>query len=372
LERLGTTLFPIDQAYGMNPAETTAARRAAITRLGLGMMAASNNGARFGEAASYGLGQADNSLNGALQRGYENARQTRIEQRQQTNDAQVDQRYEADRAHQLEREKLADTRYQSEQDTKLKQQDIENQRTAQAAKDLADYRKQLGSAATTKANGGNASDDGIDLAATQYYQTGKMPAVGNNATLRAKILARAAEIAKDSGDTNKEVVLRGQSNQASASALTNLTKQRTSVSAFERTASSNADMALGLSDKVDRTGVPVFNRYLNAGRKELAGDSDVTNFNIANETLVNEYAKVMSGGMGNTPVSDSARSHAHAMLSTAMTKEQYKQAVAVLKQEMGNRMSGFDQEELSLRQNMLGGPKKDAGGGDGWTIEPAQ
>jgi hypothetical protein len=254
LGKIGDNLLPIDQAYGLNPAETTAARRAAITRLGLGMMAASSNGARFGEAASYGLGQAQSSLSGALQQGYENARQTRIEQRQIQNQDQADKRYDADRAHQLEREKVVDERYQSEQDNKLRQQEVENQRAAQAAKDLSEYRKQLGAAATTKAGGGATSEEGIDLAATQYYQTGKMPSVGNNPTLRAKILSRAAELAKESGDTNKEVILRGQANQANASALTNLTKQKTAVSAYERTAQANADMALKLSDEVGSHG----------------------------------------------------------------------------------------------------------------------
>jgi hypothetical protein len=370
LGKVGENLFPIDQAYGMTPEQQKQARQAALMKMGLGMMAASNNGARFGDAASFGLGSAQTSLTGALQRGYENARQAREDQRQQQADKDAQDRYDAQQSHMLEREKVSDQRYQAEQDNKLNQQKIENDRAAQAAKDLAEYRKQIGGAAVTKANGGNASSEGVDLAATQYYQTGKMPAVGNNPTLRAQILARAAEIAKDSGDTNKEVVLRGQANQANASALTNLTKQKTAVSAYERTAQANADMALTLSDQADRTGVPVFNRWINAGRKEVAGDESIAKFNAANETFVNEYAKVVSGSTGNTPVSDSARQHAHEMLSTAMTKEQYKQVIAVLKMEMANRMQGFDQEELSLRTNLLGSPAK--GAGDGWSIEEVQ
>jgi hypothetical protein len=360
LGKIGENLFPIDQAYGLNPAETTAARRAAISRLGLGMMAASSNGARFGDAASYGLGQADNSLNGALQRGFENARQNRIEQRQIENQKQADDRYSDDRAHQLEREKIADNRYVMEQDQKLKQQQIENDRRQAEDKARADYLKNIGAAATTKASGQAGSQEGIDLAATQYYQTGKMPAVGNNPTLRAQILARSAEIAKENGDSSKEAVLRGQANQANAGALTQLTKQKTMVGAFEKNASKNADMALAKSAAVDRTGVPAFNRWVNAGRKEITGDPATAEFNAANQTFVSEYAKVMSGSMGNTPVSDSARQHANEMLNTAMTHEQYVAVVNLLKQEMQNRMAGFDEQELSLRKNLLG-PDKGTG-----------
>jgi hypothetical protein len=372
LGKVGDNLFPIDQAYGMSPTQSQAARRAAIMQMGLGMMAASNNGARFGDAANYGLGQAEHSLTGSLQRGYENARQKAADDRQELRDQQAQEQYATQQAHALEREKVQDNRYAMEQDNKLAQQKVENDRAAQAAKDLAAYRQQIGSAATTRANGGGTSEEGIDLAATQYYQTGKMPAVGNNPTLRAQILQRAAQIAKDSGDTNKEVVLRGQANQANASALTTLTKNKTAVSAYERTAQANGDLALKLSDETDRTGMPVVNRWINAGRKEVEGDPSIAKFNAANESFVNEYAKVISGGMGNTPVSDSARQHAHEMLSTAMTKEQYKQVIAVLKQEMSNRMSGFDQEELSLRTNLIGGKDGPKGADDGWSIEEVQ
>src|SRR5205085_1463961 len=98
--------------------------------------------------------------------------------------------------------------------------------------------------------------------------------------------------------------------------------QEQMVGAFERNATRNADIALANSAKVDRTGVPVVNRWLLAGMKEIAGDKDVATFHQANETFINEYAKIMSGSMGNTAVTDSLRKEARDMLSTAQTPAQ--------------------------------------------------
>lgn len=372
LGRIGENLFPIDQAYGMTPEQQKKARQAAIMQMGLGMMAASNNGARFGEAASFGLGQAQHSLTGALQQGYENARQARLDQRRDQLDQQEQQRYESDRAHQLEREKIADARYQTEADRSQSRWEAEQKATAEWRKANIDAENKRTDAMTAKsgASANLMTPEGLDYAAEQYYRTGKMPPLGNgSAALKAQIVSAAAQKAKDEGNSAVAAVLNAQANAANSSALTQISKQQAMVGAFEKNAAKNADIAVIKSAAVDRTGVPAFNRWVNAGRKEVAGDPAIAEFNAANETFVNEYAKVMSGSMGNTPVSDAAREHAHEMLSTAMTHEQYVAVINLLKQEMGNRMSGFDEEIGGLRQRMMG---TGAPSNDGWTIQEVQ
>lgn len=207
----------------------------------------------------------------------------------------------------------------------------------------------------TAASGSALSDDAVDLAATRYRIDGTMPSLGmGSASTRAKILNRAAEMAVAEGNTAEASSLRMVANKANAQALGQLTKQEQLVSSFEKTANKNADLALALSDKVDRAGSPVFDRWVQSGRKSIAGDSAVASFHAANETFVNEYAKIISGSMGNTPVSDQARQHAHEILDTAFTKDQYVAVMKVLKQEMGNRMSGFADQKRELMANIQG------------------
>jgi hypothetical protein len=121
LGRVGENMFPIDQAYGASPAEQQAMRKNALLQMGLGMMAASSNGAGFGEAAAFGLGKAQNNLTGALQRGYENARENRQEQRQKEQDER-----------QLKRDEVSDNRWASEMGYRQEQDRIQNEQQQRA------------------------------------------------------------------------------------------------------------------------------------------------------------------------------------------------------------------------------------------------
>lgn len=122
LGRIGENMFPIDQAYGATPAQQQEMRRNALLQMGLGMMSASNQGAGFGEAAAFGLGNAQKSLTGALQRGYETARQNRQDQRQETREEIMDARDQRNYENTVEQQKIAqsnresDRAYQTSQD----------------------------------------------------------------------------------------------------------------------------------------------------------------------------------------------------------------------------------------------------------------
>lgn len=211
--------------------------------------------------------------------------------------------------------------------------------------------------------------DAIKYAASIYRQTGVMPALGQGSSgIRTAILTEAALQNKAEGKTTVEGATDLVSNKASATAIAQLQKQKTMVGAFEKNATKNADIALKLSEQTDRTGVPVFNSWIQAGQKGITGNPTVSAFNAANETFVNEYAKIMSGSMGNTPVSDAARAHAHDMLSTAQTKDQYKAVINVLRQEMGNRMAGFDEELVAAKEGLKGTSKKSESQAGGLSI----
>lgn len=198
------------------------------------------------------------------------------------------------------------------------------------------------------------SGNALDFAAETYRQTGKLPTgLGRSPQASLKIIQRAAELAAANGDTAQAAVLRQHQQKAAQAALSQLTKQQTMVGAFEKTAMNSLKIAQDLSGKVSRAGVPVFDRWVQAGRKKLAGDPDVASFHAANETFISEYAKIMSGSMGNTVVSDSARQHAREILEPAMTKEQYDGVVGTLKQEMDGRIASFPAQAAEL-MGMLG------------------
>lgn len=206
---------------------------------------------------------------------------------------------------------------------------------------------------------GGLSPAAIEAGAARYLVDGTLPTnVGRGAQgardIR-KMLNRAGELAVGIDPTQQRI---NQLDAKSAgAALTQLTKAKTMSGAFEDTANQNAELALSLSKKNDRTGIPLLNAGLQAWRSGT-GSPEATQFAAANETFVNEYAKIMSGGMGNGPVSDSMRNKAHDLLTTAMTggdKGQYESNVRLLQQEMRNRMKGFDDQEVALKSRIKGG-----------------
>ena len=200
------------------------------------------------------------------------------------------------------------------------------------------------------------SEAAINNAAARYNIDGTLPPMGmgkGGATARSLILNRAAELASNTSGTDQRVAQL--TTKASASTLLQLKKTKTMIKAFEEMANKNADIALEMSDKVDRTGTPVINRWILAGNNKLAGDVDTATFNTAVNVFANEYAKIMSGSMGNTPVSDSARKEAHEILNTAQTPAQLKANIKLLQREMKNRITGLDDSEQALLKSMRGG-----------------
>lgn len=197
------------------------------------------------------------------------------------------------------------------------------------------------------------SPDAVDNAAENYRITGNLPPMGMGGMAeKAKIMNRAAEQAKEHGTSAEALSLGMMAGKANSAALNQLTKQEQSVMAYEKTANMGADLALKLAGDVSTTGVPVVTGWIQAGQKAVEGDPAISKFHAANETFINEYAKIMSGSMGNTPISDAARAHAHSLLSTAMNPDQYAGVIGVLKQDMSYRKKGFVDQKAELMRSM--------------------
>lgn len=207
---------------------------------------------------------------------------------------------------------------------------------------------------------GQLGADAIDQAAYRYAIDGTLPPnLGRGiqgATNTAAILHRAAEIAKESGNSGEATRLQQISNKASSTALGQLTKQKNMVLAFEKNAVLNADLALQASEQVDRLGSPVIDRWLQAGRKSIAGDPNVAKLDAAMRTFVNEYARVTTSVTGGGVTSDTARKEIEDLLKGAHTKEQVRAVIGLMKQEMENRRHGYEQQEAELRKTItIGG-----------------
>lgn len=214
------------------------------------------------------------------------------------------------------------------------------------------------------------TDETIDFAAQQYVLTGQLPpAISRNSRLMPLILERAQQIVSGQGRTAADMAVGQVDYQSLRQSWIQMQRQRTMIEAFETTALENLTIAEELSARVSRGGTPVFNRWILAGRRSVQGDADVAAFDVAVNTFVNEYAKIMSGSTGAAGATEGAREEAAQLLNSAQTPQQFRAIVAVMRRDMHNRTIGFQRTEESLRRQMLA-----AGGGaageDGGTTPP--
>lgn len=210
------------------------------------------------------------------------------------------------------------------------------------------------------------TDDTLAMDAWRYLTDGTLPPnMGRGAQGAAqatKIRNEASRLAKEMGMSADEIRFAQLNNRTQVQAIGQLAKARAQILQFEKTANMNADLALQGSEKVDRTGVPVLNRWIQAGRVNIAGDPEAAAFHAATETFVSEYARVMSGGYGAAQTTEGAQNRAHTLLNTANTKEQFRRVVGQLKTEMGNRVKALndqmEEERQILRKGIVRSPTK--------------
>jgi len=197
--------------------------------------------------------------------------------------------------------------------------------------------------------------DSLDDQAEYFRQTHQLPAgAGRSPAMAARIMNRAAELARAKGQDNEAVAIMQQSAQATRGAVAAVQRQKGLLGSAERTAGMNLDLAVQAGTKVDRTGSPMINKVIQHFRTGVTSDPETRVFVNSLITARNEYARVVSGATGATGITDSARSEAKELFDTIDSQETLRKVVAYAKKEMRNRMSGFDQQLNELRGNMAG------------------
>lgn len=195
--------------------------------------------------------------------------------------------------------------------------------------------------------------DALKIEAEKYRQTGELPKLGSRgASTNIAIIAEAAKQAAVSGQTAEALNLNKAAYKAASTSLTSLEKNRANIISFANTTNSNLDLVLELSKKVDRTGVPVINRWYLAGNRSIAGDVETAKYEAAVRTAINEYAKVTTSATAGGVTSDAARKEIEDKLNTAQTPDQVTGVVALLKQEVENRKLGYQTEIDVIKQSI--------------------
>jgi hypothetical protein len=211
---------------------------------------------------------------------------------------------------------------------------------------------------TVTTSGGDVamSPDAVDTAAHRVMLFGpsSIPTRFNDNDKKT-ILNREAEINKAIGNTPAVAAMRSAVQKADQGALNKITTLAAAAEAFENKALQQADLVKSLSEKVDRTKLPLVNGVLVSG-KALLGNTPAHLLANALLTYTSEYAKLIEGSAGSAAgSSDSARLAAATLVSKALSKGTLNATVDQMNKEMAMTRNGYNTTIQDITERMGGG-----------------
>jgi len=196
------------------------------------------------------------------------------------------------------------------------------------------------------------SPEAIDQHAQAYLQGRPLPNFGRaNPIVHGAIIKRAAEL-----NPSANLALGAASTKADTGSLASQQKILDNAEGWERTGKANLDVLMGVAQKLKDTGSPFFNRPVRYFMDKGIGDPNQAAFRAAHATVVNEYAKILSGAAGSSSVTDSARREAESMLPLDATWDQLGAAAKVLDTDAGNRINSARQQIANIKGRIGGQP----------------
>jgi hypothetical protein len=164
--------------------------------------------------------------------------------------------------------------------------------------------------------------------------------------LIAAVRKRQVELANGSGMAPQDIT----ANRANVGALSATLKDRQKYASAVQNLNGTLDRQAGLVESLLAKGAangqsPILNRWIQAGRKQIAGDPDVTALDIAIRGLGREHQRVLTGPLSNAQLQQGAQDTADSLVNAAMTPEQIRAAIKTMKAEARN---GLDQNNATL------------------------
>jgi hypothetical protein len=208
------------------------------------------------------------------------------------------------------------------------------------------------------------TSEGLEAAARQYAVTGQMPSLGMGAAgTRQAIINEAARLFP-----GVDIAGNAARYRAGTGALTNVTKVESAVTAFEDAAKRNAGLLRGFLREIPDLGV----RPLNQAARAIAttfGDTSMAEFNVALQSVRNEYARIISNPNLVGVMSDTARREGEVLLNPNATVDQILAALDVLETEARNRRESFGAVKTDLLGSFGGDETAPVGASGSGTAE---
>lgn len=170
--------------------------------------------------------------------------------------------------------------------------------------------------------------------------------------LIAAVKDRIPQMAKELGLTPQDVGSNKAKNVALTAALRDREKFVAAGSQFVENMKSQMTLVEGLIDKGTASGVPLLNKWIQAGRTQIAGDTDVTALDVAIRGLAREHQRIVTGVTSNAQLHVSAQETADKLANRDMTAAQIRKSIGVMREEADNALKAGRGEVKKLQDEM--------------------
>jgi hypothetical protein len=178
--------------------------------------------------------------------------------------------------------------------------------------------------------------------------------------LIAAVRKRQVELAGGAGMAPQDVTANRASSTALQKTLVDRQKYASAVQNLNGTLDRQAALVESLLSKGAANGQsPVLNRWIQAGRKQIAGDGDVNALDTAIRGLGREHQRVLTGPLSNAQLQQGASETADQLVNISMNPDAIRKVIGVMKAEARN---GLEQNNATLEdlRNQLRGMNKTA------------
>jgi hypothetical protein len=201
------------------------------------------------------------------------------------------------------------------------------------------------------------TQDDIDFYARQQLAGDTTWKVGlsrsaNSAQIIRAVEARVPTLAREAGLSPEGVATVRDLRKSIAHALTQRTNYVASANQFINNFQKQADLVLKYMGTGQGGLSPVFNRWIQAGRKQIAGDGDVNALDTAIRGLAREHQRIVTGVTSNAQLHASAQHTADELLNIDDSPSQIRDTIKVMREEAQNARDSGIQETQDLQQQL--------------------
>lgn len=207
-----------------------------------------------------------------------------------------------------------------------------------------------------------------DLAIQSLYDPNSLAGYRRDTKTMGHIQRERVKLMKEGGLSSEDVVSGRAGFKADTASLNKITPQYDAITAFENTAVRNGKILKELAQKADTTGVPVVERWIRAGRKEVGGDVDVAKFNAQMNLYRAEAARILTQPNLSGVLTDTARKEMEEVIRNSASAPQIVGVVDLLERDFKNRKETLEDQIASIRARMRS--RASPGGANAGVVAP--